>query len=114
MPRVKRGVIHNKKRTRILKLTKGYRWGRKNLIKQAITASHLAGAHALADRRKKKSVNRGLWQIKISAGLKPYSLSYSKFIHLLKEKNIELDRKSLSTLAEKYPLIFEQLVKSVQ
>mgnify|MGYP001160735543 CR=1 FL=1 len=114
MPRVKRGVIHNKKRTRILKLTKSYRWGRKNLIKQAITASHLAGAHAFADRRKKKSVNRALWQVKINAALRPQALSYSKFIHLLKEKNIVLDRKVLSTLAEKYPAVFEQLVKTVK
>ena len=40
MPRVKRGVIHVKKRKRILKQTKGYRWGRKNLIRQAITAAN--------------------------------------------------------------------------
>lgn len=114
MPRVKRGVIHNKKRTRILKLTKGYRWGRKNLIKQAITASHLAGAHALADRRKKKTVNRALWQVKINAALRPHGLSYSKFIHALKVKNIELDRKVLSVLAKDYPAVFTQLIASVK
>ncbi|NMC51208.1 50S ribosomal protein L20 [Candidatus Kuenenbacteria bacterium] len=110
MPRVKRGVIHNKKRARILKLTKGYRWGRKSLIKQAITASHLAGAHAFVDRRKKKRVNRALWQTKINAALKKEGLSYSKFIYSLKAKNIELDRKVLSALAEKNPEIFQKIV----
>lgn len=114
MPRVKRGVIHGKKRARVLKLTKGYRWGRKNLIKQAITASHLAGAHALADRRKKKPLRRGLWQTKLNAALRVDGLSYSQFIHLLKTKNIALDRKVLSQLAEHYPAVFHQLVVAVK
>lgn len=114
MPRVKRGVIHGKKRARILKLTKGYRWGRKNLIKQAITATHLAGAHALADRRKKKRVNRALWQIKINAALRTEGLSYSKFIHALKEKNIQLDRKVLSKIAQDYPEVFKAIISSTK
>ncbi|HRY63429.1 MAG TPA: 50S ribosomal protein L20 [Patescibacteria group bacterium] len=114
MPRVKRGVIHGKKRARILKLTKGYRWGRKNLIKQAITASHLAGAHALADRRKKKNVNRALWQVKINAALRINGLTYSKFIHTLKTKNIELDRKTLATIAKDYPEIFKKIIAATK
>ena len=114
MSRVKRSVLHGKKRTRILKLTKGYRWGRKNLIKQAITASHLAGAHALADRRKKKSVNRALWQIKINAALRENGQSYSKFIPLLKKNNIALDRKVLSTIAKDYPAVFKKIIESAK
>ncbi|NCP17354.1 50S ribosomal protein L20 [Candidatus Kuenenbacteria bacterium CG_4_9_14_3_um_filter_39_14] len=114
MPRVKRGVLHIKKRTRIFKQTKGYKWGRKNLIKQAITATHKAGAHAFADRRKKKRVNRALWQIRLNAAVRHYNLSYSQFINLLKIKKIELNRKVLSELAQKHPQIFAKIIESVK
>ena len=40
MPRVKRGNVRTKKRRAVLSQTKGYMWGRKNLIKQAKTANH--------------------------------------------------------------------------
>ena len=65
MPRVKRGTTHVKKRRKLLKQVKGYKWGRKNLIRLAKTAATKAGAHAFVDRRKKKRTNRSLWQIKI-------------------------------------------------
>ncbi len=100
MPRVKRGTIHTKKRRKLLKDVKGYKWGRKNLVRLAKTARTKAGAHAFVDRRKKKRTMRSLWQIKISAFVKEQDLSYSKFIALLKENNIEVDRKILADLAE--------------
>ena len=75
MPRVKRGVTHTKKRNKLLARTKGYKWGRKNQIKRAKEAVVKAGAHSYVDRRKKKRVNRGLWQIKISAFTKNYESS---------------------------------------
>jgi large subunit ribosomal protein L20 len=100
MPRVKRGTTHTKKRKKLLKDVKGYKWGRKNLVKLAKTAKTKAGAHAFVDRRKKKRTMRSLWQIKISAFVKEQGLSYSKFIALLKENNIEVDRKILADLAE--------------
>ena len=99
MPRVKRAKIHLKKRRNLLKKTKGYKWGRKNLIRLASTAVVKAGARAYRDRKKKKRVNRALWQIKISAFARERGLSYSKFIHLLKINKIELDRKILADLA---------------
>ena len=99
MPRVKRGTTHVKRRKKLLAKTKGYKWGRKNLIKQAKEASVKAGAHAFADRRKKKRTQRALWQIKISAFVKNHGLSYSRFINLLKVNKIELDRKILADLA---------------
>jgi large subunit ribosomal protein L20 len=100
MPRVKRGTIHTKKRRKLLKDVKGYKWGRKNLVRLAKTARTKAGAHAFVDRRKKKRTMRSLWQIKISAFVREQGLSYSKFIALLKENNIEVDRKILADLAE--------------
>ena len=114
MPRVKRGILHIKKRARILKQTKGYKWGRKNLIKQAITASHKAGAHAFRDRRIKKRINRRLLQVRLNAATREHGLSYSKFISLLKAKKIGLDRKVLSEIALKKPEIFAAITKLVK
>ena len=99
MPRVKRGMSHVKKRRNLLKDVKGYKWGRKNLIKLAKTARTKAGAHAFVDRRKKKRTMRGLWQIKINAFVREHGLSYSRFIDLLKKNNVSVDRKILADLS---------------
>jgi large subunit ribosomal protein L20 len=99
MPRVKRGTIHLKKRRNLLKKVKGFKWGRKKLVRLAKTASVKAGVHAYVDRRLKKRTRRGLWQTKISAFVKDYGLSYSKFMGLLKKANIAVDRKILADLA---------------
>jgi len=100
MPRVKRGTLHVKKRKSLLSKTKGFKWGRKNLIKAAKTAAIKAGVHSYVDRKKKKRTTRALWQIKISAFVREQGLSYSKFINLLKVANIELDRKIMADFAE--------------
>ena len=100
MPRVKRGTTHVKKRRKLLKAVKGFKWGRKNLIKLARTARTKAGAHAFVDRRKKKRTMRGLWQIKISAFVKEQGFSYSRFMGALKANNIVIDRKILADMAE--------------
>jgi large subunit ribosomal protein L20 len=110
MPRVKRGKIHLKKRKRLLKQAKGYRWGRKKLSKLAKVAVLKAGAYAYRDRRNKKRDFRRLWQIQINAALKKYGLSYSKFIGALKKAKIEIDRKILSDLAKNNPEIFDRIV----
>lgn len=99
MPRVKRGMTHVKKRRKLLKDVKGYKWGRKKLIKLAKTARTKAGAHSYVDRRKKKRTMRGLWQIKINAFVREYGLSYSRFMGLLKTNKVEIDRKVLADLA---------------
>jgi large subunit ribosomal protein L20 len=106
--------MHTKRRKNILKRAKGFMWGRKNRIKLAKTAVVKAGAYAYRDRKKKKSEFRSLWQVRMSAALKPYGISYSKFIHALKLKDIELDRKILATLAKDHPAIFKAIVKEVK
>ena len=114
MPRVKRGKVRTKKRRAVLKQTKGYKWGRKNLIRQAKTAVKKAGNYAFRDRRAKKRTNRRLWQVRLNAALRQHNLTYSKFIGLLKKNKIELDRKVLSELAQKDPEIFKKIVEKVK
>lgn len=114
MPRVKRGKTHVAKRKKLLKQAKGFRWRRKSTIRLARTAVIKAGVHAYRGRKGKKRDNRALWQIKINAAVRPYGLSYSKFINLLKKSKIELDRKVLSQLAVSYPKVFEAIIKEVK
>lgn len=113
MSRVKRGTTHTKKRRKLRKAVKGYKWSRKSTIRLAKTAVVKAGAHALRDRRAKKRVNRGLWLIRLNAAVRERGTSYSKFIGTMKKKNIELDRKVLSELAMNHPQIFDQIFKQV-
>lgn len=114
MPRVKRGVTHSKRRRNILKQAKGFKWGRKKLIRQAKTAITKAGAHAYVGRKKKKAEFRQLWQVRLNAAVRPFGLSYSKLIDALKKKNIALNRKMLSTLAADHPTEFKEVMKVVK
>ncbi len=114
MPRVKRGTTHVKKRRSLLKKVKGFKWGRKNLIRLAKTASVKAGAHAFVDRRKKKRTRRALWQIKINAFVRTLDLSYSKFINNLKKNKVELDRKILADLAENNKKVLTKIVEETK
>lgn len=114
MPRVKRGTTANKRRKKVLKYTKGYKWGRKNKYKQAKEALMHAWSYGYRDRRTKKRDRRMLWQTQINAACKKNNISYSKFINLLKKNKIELDRKVLAQIAEEKPEIFEKLVKEIK
>ncbi len=114
MPRVKRAVIHLKKRRTIRKATKGYMWGRKKTIRLGHTAMLKAGVYAFAHRRDKKGDFRKLWNTRINAAVREHGLSYSKFINLLAKKKIELDRKVLADLAMNYPEVFIKIIDAVK
>src|SRR3989344_1119296 len=115
MTRVKRGTIANKRRKKLLKAAKGFKWGRKSRYRAAKEAVYHAWAYAFADRKKKKRTMRRLWQIKINAAVRQLTerengLNYSKFINGLKKADIELDRKILAQIAENHPEIFKKIL----
>lgn len=114
MTRVKRGTTSLKRRRKVLKQTKGFRWGRKSKERAAREALLHAGLHSFQDRRKKKREFRKLWQIKINAASRLNGLSYNKFINKLKRANIALDRKILAALAEHHPAVFTKIVDEVK
>lgn len=114
MPRVKRGTVRATKRKRILARTKGFHWGSKNLIKAAKTSLKKAGANSFRGRKQKKRDNRALWQIQINAALREKGLTYSKFMGELKKKNIILDRKSLSDIAQNNEKLFAAIIAKVK
>ena len=114
MVRVKRGKTAHKRRKHLLKHAKGFRWGRKSKYRLAKVAVMKALRYAWRDRRTKKREFRALWQTQINAACRKVGLSYSKFIHALKENKIELDRKILAQLAQDYPQIFSKIVEKVK
>lgn len=115
MTRVKKGVHALKTRKNILSQVKGYRFRRSKTERNAYEAISHAGTYAFAHRRDKKGDFRRLWNVRINAALKIIDpkYSYSKFIGNLKKANIEIDRKSLATLASENPKSFEAIVKKV-
>ena len=112
--RVKKSVASRKRRKRVLKLAKGY-WGRrKNNLRRAKETLRRALAFAYRDRRQRKRDFRKLWIVRINAAVRPFDLSYSKFINALKKSEIELDRKSLSELAIRDPEGFKSVVETAK
>jgi len=114
MTRVKRGTIAHKKREKVLKQTKGYRWGRKSKERAAKEALLHGLSRAFRGRKEKKRNYRTLWNVKLNAALRTEGTTYSKFIKALKDAKIELDRKVLADLAENHPAIFKKIVESVK
>ncbi|MBU3942863.1 50S ribosomal protein L20 [Patescibacteria group bacterium] len=113
MVRIKRGTTASKRRKNTLKHTKGFKWGRNSKFRLAKEALMHAWTYAYRDRRNKKRDFRRLWQVHISSATKEQGLSYSKFIKLLKDSKVELDRKILSDLAENNPEVFKDVIKQV-
>lgn len=114
MTRVKRGTIATKKREKILRYTKGFRWGRKSKERAAKEALLHAWEHAFRGRKEKKRNFRKLWNVKINAASRSVGLSYSKLIAALKKHNIKLDRKILAHLAQHEPQAFAKIIETVK
>ncbi len=113
MARVKKGQNAIKTRRNILKQVKGYRFGRSTKERMAYEAISHAGNYAFAHRKDKKGDMRKLWNVRINSALDEQGLSYSKFIGSLKKKNISLNRKMLSEIAETSPETFKKIVAAI-
>ena len=114
MVRIKGGKFSQKRRRHLLEYAKGFRWGRKSKLRAAKTALMHAWEYAYRDRKAKKREFRKLWEIQINAACRQFDLPYNQFIFNLKKNKIGLDRKILSTLAQKQPEIFEKIVEKVK
>ncbi len=111
MPRVKRGTTAHKKREKVLKRTKGYRWGRKSKERAAKEALLHAESRMFRGRKEKKRTFRMLWNVRIGAASTAKGISYSKLIGALKKSEILLDRKILAMLAKDHPEAFQAVVE---
>jgi len=113
MPRATNNVASHHRRKKVLKLAKGYRLGRSKLYTTAKDAVDKALSYAYRDRRQKKRNFRKLWIVRINAACRTNGVSYSQFIYMMNQKNIELNRKALADMAMNDPQAFADLVTTV-
>lgn len=97
--RVKRGVTARRRHKKYLDLAKGFRAARHRLYRTAREAVERSWSNAFAGRKQRKRDFRALWIMRVNAGARQAGLSYSRFMHGLKLAGIELNRKSLASLA---------------
>ena len=114
MPRANSTVPRHRRHRKIVKQAKGYYGARKSNFRSAKDAVEKAWQYAYRDRRTNKRNFRRLWIIRINAAVRLHGLSYSKFISAMKDKNIELNRKTLAHMAVHDPDGFTEVVNSVK
>lgn len=103
-----------KRRRNILARVKGFRFDRSKKTRAALDALKHVGLHSFAHRKDKKNDFRQLWIARINAAIRPQGMTYSRFMNVLKSKNIELDRKVLATLAKDNAVVFDRIVANVK
>ena len=113
MTRIKRGNVARKRREKVLKLSSGFKGSSGTLFRAANQHALKAQRHAYRDRIQRKRTFRSVWITRINAAIRGEGLSYSQFIHLVKQSKILLNRKTISQLAVLDKDAFRQLVLSV-
>ena len=114
MPRAKGGPRIRRRHNKVLKLTKGQYGGKHRLWRRGNEAMLKSLWYSHRDRRNRKRDFRRLWIARINAASRLNGMSYSRFIHGLKEADIELDRKILADLAVHDEATFARLVEAVK
>jgi len=97
--RVKTGTKTRYRHKKILRQTKGYYGTRRKLFRRANEAWMKAQWYAYRDRRNRRRDLRRLWIARINAAARQNGLSYSRFVHGLKQAGVELNRKVLADIA---------------
>jgi large subunit ribosomal protein L20 len=108
--RTRKGAARNQAKKRLFRRAKGFRSGRRKLLRTVKETLIRAGVYAFRDRRVRKREFRKLWIIRINAAVRERGLRYSEFIAGLKKAGLDLDRKSLSEMAISDPAGFDQVV----
>ena len=114
MPRSVNHVASKAKRTRILKLTKGYFGASKNVWTVAKNTWEKGLTYAYRDRRNKKRTFRALWIQRINAAARMEGMSYSQFMGAMHKAGIEINGKVLADLAVNNPEAFKAIVAKVK
>jgi large subunit ribosomal protein L20 len=114
MPRSVNHVASRKRRKKVLKAARGYFGARSKVLTVVKHTLDRAMAYAFVHRRAKKRAFRRLWIARINAAARMEGLSYSRFMHLLSQKNITLNRKALADLALNHPESFKAIVNAVK
>ena len=112
--RTTKGAARTRAKRKLFKRAKGYRGGRRNMIRSVKETLIRAGVYAYRDRKTRKRNFRRLWIIRVNAACRQRGIRYSQFIAGLKAANIELDRKSLSEIAICDPAGFDAIVDAAK
>jgi large subunit ribosomal protein L20 len=114
MPRVKRGPKRKNRRSKILKLAKGY-YGMKSrghrIAKQQVEKGLNS---AFAGRKDRKGDFRKLWITRINAAARMNGISYSQLIAGLNLAGSTIDRKVLADIAVRDAAGFTAIVNSAK
>lgn len=113
MSRVKRGPIPRRRKNRVFKQSEGFVGGRKNRFREAVKVLRKSWEYAYVGRKLRKRDFRTLWIQRINAACRENGVSYSRFMHSLKQHQVELDRKVLADLAVSDPAAFKKLTELV-
>ena len=110
MPRSKNKVASHRRRKKVLDQAKGY-WGARSKV-YTVAKNHVEKGlvHAYRDRKLKKRTFRNLWIVRINAAARQNGTTYSKLIHALDVKGVNINRKVLANLAVENPSAFTELV----
>ena len=114
MPRIKSGVIHARKRKRVLKAASGFVGGPGDLYRPALEFTRKAAVYAYRHRKQKKRTYRSIWITRLNAALKIRDIHYNRFIPALALAGITLNRKMLSELAVCDPAAFDAVVEKAK
>jgi large subunit ribosomal protein L20 len=109
--RVKGGTRTRYRHKKILRQTKGYYATRHVLFRRANEAWMKAQWYAYRDRRNRRRDLRRLWVSRINAAARLNGISYSRFVHGLKQAGVELNRKILADIAVRDAETFSQLAE---
>ena len=113
MTRIKRGNIARKRRQKVLRITQGFRGAPSVLFRIANQQKMKALKYAYRDRNQRKRAFRRIWIIRMNAVVRNYGLTYSQFLHGLKNSNMVLNRKMLAQLALRDQEAFKQLIQAL-
>ena len=111
MPRTTGAPARRQRKKKVLKAAKGYFGGRKKLYRTAKDAVEKGWEHAYRDRKKKKRNFRRLWITRINAAARQHELSYSQFMHGIKQAEVEVNRKMLADIAVRDPDAFRRFAE---
>lgn len=108
--RVKTGTVRRAAHKKVIKAAKGFWMTRHKRYKVAHEAVMHAGQYAFVGRKNRRRDMRQIWITRLNAALKPFEIRYSAFIKMLKDKKVELNRKTLSEIAIKDNATFKSIV----
>ena len=109
-----KGAARRKSKRRLFKRVKGFRGGRRNLLRTVKETIVRADCYATRDRRVRKREFRALWITRINAAARQLGLRYGEFIAGLKKAQIVLDRKTLAEMAVNDSAAFAKIVETVK